>query len=197
MSYSVGMTETNPPPKAGVSREKPDRRAPLPLNEGRSRNMSANRRTNTKPELALRSALHGLGYRFRKDLRLEVPGLKVRPDIVFTRLRVAVFVDGCFWHACPEHGRPPTRNEWYWSPKLQRNVERDAEVTEGLESAGWHVIRVWEHVPLTEAVSVVEDAVHERRAVQPDPRLTSGSTGASTTGSPARATRQTRLPNST
>ena len=92
-------------------------RYPAPLNAGRSRNMQANRRSNTKPEIALRSALHGLGYRFRKDHRLDLEsGIRVRPDIVFTKRKVAVFVDGCFWHVCPEHGRQPTTNEWYWTP---------------------------------------------------------------------------------
>ena len=88
--------------------------------------MRANRRTDTKPELALRHALHRLGYRYRKDLRLDLDGgARVRPDIVFTARKLAVFVDGCFWHACPEHGSKPKNNEWYWSPKLARNVERD------------------------------------------------------------------------
>lgn len=177
---------------------KAPRKAPVPITEGRSRNMSANRRTGTKPELALRSALHGRGHRFRKDLRVDVPGLRVRPDIVFTRLRLAVFVDGCFWHACPEHGRPPTHNEWYWSPKLQRNVARDAEVTELLGAAGWRVIRIWEHVPLADAVASVEEAILEQGGQARLARLrTSGSSGASTTGSPSRATRQRRPSSST
>lgn len=75
--------------------------------------MRANRRTDTKPELALRRELHRLGYRYRKDLRLDLGAVKVRPDIVFTARKVAIFVDGCFWHVCPEHGRQPTTNEWY------------------------------------------------------------------------------------
>ena len=78
---------------------------PAPSSPGRAANMRAIRRTNTKPEIALRSALHRQGYRFRKDLRLDLnEGARVRPDIAFTARRVAVFVDGCFWHACPEHG---------------------------------------------------------------------------------------------
>ena len=155
--------------------------------------MRANKRTGTKPELALRSALHRLGYRFRKDLRVDVPGVRVRPDIVFTRLRVAVFVDGCFWHVCPDHSKPPRNNEWYWSPKLQRNVARDHEVTTSLREAGWQVIRVWEHEPLEEAVATVEQAVQERRSAHSEaPRRTSGSNGASTTGSPGSATRHSR-----
>ena len=98
--------------------------------------MRGNRRTDTKPELALRAALHALGYRYRKDFRLDLPARRVRPDIAFTRRKVAVFVDGCFWHACPDHGSQPKNNEWYWSPKLTRNVERDRAVDEALAQAG-------------------------------------------------------------
>ena len=80
--------------------------------------MRAIRRAGTKPEIALRSALHRLGYRYRKDHRLDLAdGVRVRPDIVFTARKVAVFVDGCFWHACPAHGREPAVNEWYWAPE--------------------------------------------------------------------------------
>src|SRR5690349_8897649 len=110
---------------------------PRPASESRSRNMRANKRTGTKPEVALRSALHRMGYRYRKDLLLRLPdGLRVRPDIVFTARKVAVFVDGCFWHACPQHGRNPTTNEWYWTPKLARNVDRDRRVNESLSNHG-------------------------------------------------------------
>lgn len=133
---------------------------PRPLNEGRSRNMRANRRSNTKPEVKLRSALHSLGYRYRKDLRLDLPGgVRVRPDIVFTARKVAVFVDGCFWHVCPAHGRQPTTNEWYWAPKLRRNMERDQAANSALEAAGWRVVRLWEHVSLDAAVKAVSEAV--------------------------------------
>lgn len=125
---------------------------PSPLNEGRSRNMRANRRTDTKPELALRRALHAQGYRYRKDLLLRLDGgVRVRPDIVFTARKVAVFVDGCFWHVCPLHGRQPTTNDWYWAPKLRRNVERDRLADQALQAAGWVVVRVWEHEPTDEA----------------------------------------------
>lgn len=134
-------------------------RYPKPLNEGRSRNMKANRRADTKPEVVLRSALHRLGYRFRKDLRIDLPDVRVRPDIVFTARKVAVFVDGCFWHSCPVHGRQPTTNEWYWSPKLQRNVERDRRADEALRAAGWQVTRIWEHVNLADAVAAVQSAL--------------------------------------
>jgi DNA mismatch endonuclease, patch repair protein len=129
---------------------------PRPLNEGRSANMRANRRTDTKPEMALRRALHRQGYRFRKDYRLDLAdGKRVRPDVVFTAKRVAVFVDGCFWHACPEHGSKPANNVWYWEPKLRRNVERDRAADAALLAAGWNVVRVWEHEPLEAAVTAV------------------------------------------
>ncbi|HCT76136.1 MAG TPA: very short patch repair endonuclease [Micromonosporaceae bacterium] len=135
---------------------------PPPLNPGRSRNMQAIRRTDTKPEIALRSALHSLGYRYRKDLRLDLGHLKVRPDIVFTARKVAVFVDGCFWHVCPEHGRQPTVNDWYWAPKLRRTMDRDAAATAALRDAGWQVVRLWEHESLEVAVDAVVAAVGPR-----------------------------------
>src|SRR2546425_4101584 len=122
--------------------------------------MRANRRVDTKPELALRSALHREGYRFRKDYRLDLDaGARVRPDIAFTARRVAVFVDGCFWHACPDHGRNPAVNEWYWAPKLRRTVERDRAADAALAAAGWRVVRIWEHVPLADAVAAVTAAL--------------------------------------
>ncbi|POM26678.1 Very short patch repair protein [Actinomadura rubteroloni] len=122
--------------------------------------MRANRRSDTKPEIALRRALHAQGYRYRKDFRLDLAeGVRVRPDIVFTARKVAIFVDGCFWHVCPEHGRQPTSNEWYWTPKLRRNVERDRAADEALQAAGWRVVRLWEHVPLSDAVETVADVL--------------------------------------
>jgi DNA mismatch endonuclease (patch repair protein) len=132
---------------------------PAASSPGRSANMRAIRRTDTKPELALRRALHRLGYRFRKDHRLDLPGRRVRPDIAFTARKVAVFVDGCFWHACPEHGSKPAVNQGYWNPKLLRNVERDQAADAALAGAGWQVVRLWEHVPLDDAVTAVVTAL--------------------------------------
>ncbi|WP_073846348.1 DNA mismatch endonuclease Vsr [Amycolatopsis sp. CB00013] len=141
-------------------REAERRRSPAPLNAGRSRNMKANRRSDTKPEVELRQALHRLGYRYRKDHRLDLPaGVRVRPDIVFTRRKIAVFVDGCFWHVCPEHGREPTRNEWYWTPKLRRNIERDRLADAALADAGWRVVRIWEHEDVQGAVGRVREVI--------------------------------------
>jgi len=135
---------------------KAERPYPAPSSPGRSANMKANRRADTKPELALRRALHGMGYRYRKDYRLDLAGgVRVRPDIVFTARRVAVFVDGCFWHCCPEHGSQPAANSWYWEPKLRRNVERDRAADAALGDAGWTVIRLWEHESLEGAIATV------------------------------------------
>jgi DNA mismatch endonuclease (patch repair protein) len=130
--------------------------------------MRANRRTDTKPELALRRALHRMGHRYRKDHRLDLDGgTRVRPDIAFTARKVAVFVDGCFWHVCPDHGTQPTRNEWYWTPKLRRNVERDRAADAALAAAGWQIVRIWEHEPLDGAISSVLAAL---AASPPAPR---------------------------
>lgn len=122
--------------------------------------MQSNRRRDTGPEKSLRSALHGLGLRFRVDLPIALEGRRpVRPDIVFTRSRVAIFVDGCFWHGCPEHFAAPRSNRTYWGPKIARNVERDSEVTAALTSSGWHVVRVWEHELLSVSTAAVLDAL--------------------------------------
>src|SRR5260370_21209528 len=115
--------------------------------------MRANRRTDTKPEIALRRALHRLGYRYRKDYRLDLDGgRRVRPDIAFTARKVAIFVDGCFWHARPDHGSKPRNNEWYWGPKLLRNVERDRAHHPALPLAGWSGVRPREPGPPAEAI---------------------------------------------
>lgn len=111
--------------------------------------MAAIRRRDTGPERAVRSLLHARGLRYRVDLPIRLAGHRpIRPDIVFTRQRVAVFIDGCFWHGCPEHGqRTGIRNGAYWSPKIAGNAERDQRHTAALEAAGWTVLRFWEHEP--------------------------------------------------
>jgi DNA mismatch endonuclease (patch repair protein) len=125
--------------------------------------MKANRSADTKPEIALRSALHHHGLRFRKNFTVRTPNdLKVRPDIVFTKRRIAVFVDGCFWHRCPQHGTDPKQNGDFWRIKLDANVERDRRVNEGLSAAGWHLVRVWEHEPVERACDAVVDAFEQR-----------------------------------
>ncbi len=121
--------------------------------------MRGNRRAGTTPETRVRSLLHARGYRFRKDHRLDVPGARVRPDIVFTRRRLAVFIDGCFWHCCPEHGNLPRANNAYWAAKLERNVARDTRVDRALQEAGWAVLRLWEHLESEEAVGRIVTAL--------------------------------------
>lgn len=128
---------------------------PLPNSQTVTNLMKANKRSNTKPEIAIRSLLHKSGFRFRKDLLIRTAERKCRPDIVFTRARLAVFLDGCFWHLCPEHGHIPKSNVTYWEPKLKRNRERDRLDTLALESEGWKVLRIWEHTPVQEAVDFI------------------------------------------
>ena len=132
---------------------------PHPTSPAVTAAMRGNRRADTKPELALRSALHALGFRFRKDYQLHTSaGSKVKADVVFTRDLVAVFVDGCFWHGCPKHGNTPKANTSYWGPKLERNRQRDQRVTQELRADGWSVIRIWEHEDLGEALKRVAEA---------------------------------------
>jgi DNA mismatch endonuclease, patch repair protein len=135
--------------------------------------MRANRRRDTKPELALRRALHKQGYRYRKDYRLDLTGARVRPDIAFTARRVAVFVDGCFWHCCPAHGTQPANNTWYWEPKLARNVARDRAADAALSAAGWRVVRIWEHESLEAATAAVVTALESAAGRRPG-RATNG-----------------------
>lgn len=125
---------------------------PEPSSPGRAANMRAIRRRDTKPEQALASALHRRGYRFRRDYPMRVGHVTIRPDIAFTRKRIAIFIDGCFWHGCPIHGHKPKANQWYWSPKLERNIARDQRNRDLLEEEGWRVLRLWEHIPLEEQV---------------------------------------------
>lgn len=122
--------------------------------------MRGNRRVDTSPERLVRSLLHRRGLRFRKNAALTVDGVRVTADIVFPSKRIAVFIDGCFWHGCPEHGRRPKANPAYWNAKLARNVERDARNTALLVAAGWTVLRHWEHEPPDEvAVSIVNEVL--------------------------------------
>jgi len=106
--------------------------------------MRANRGRDSRPELALRSAVHARGLRYRVNFQ-PVPGLRRTADLVFTRAKVAVFLDGCFWHGCPEHLRPARINESFWSTKIAGNRQRDLDTDRQLAEAGWTVIRVWEH----------------------------------------------------
>jgi len=110
---------------------------------------------DTAPEQAIRSLLHRRGLRYRVAQRLDLVGGRVRPDLVFTGPKLAVFVDGCFWHCCPEHGTMPLTNRDFWEAKLLRNVERDRRDDALLAANEWRVVRIWEH----EAAELAADRV--------------------------------------
>lgn len=120
--------------------------------------MQGNRSRDTKPEIRLRSELHKRGLRYRVSAR-PLPNIRRTADIVFFRQRVAVFVDGCYWHGCPDHYRLPTTNREYWEEKIARNRARDAEIDAALRQAGWTIIRAWEHEDSTAVADKVELAV--------------------------------------
>jgi DNA mismatch endonuclease, patch repair protein len=163
-------------------------RQPFASSEAVRRRMSAQRREGTAPEIALRRALHALGLRYRLH-RPPVPSLRRKADIVFGPARVAVFVDGCFWHGCPDHGgRRHDVNGWYWPDKIARNRHRDEDTDQVLTGAGWQVIRIWEHElagpGLAGSVQRVQQALaHGRTAEVP---RTGGRTRGQQPATPAR-----------
>lgn len=119
--------------------------------------MRANRRRDTQPELRIRRLLHAQGMRFRVDLPIRIDGARpIRPDLVFTRAHLAVFIDGCFWHGCAEHKGPSKTNSHYWTPKISGNAARDRRHTRALADAGWTVLRFWEHEPADEVARQVQ-----------------------------------------
>lgn len=122
--------------------------------------MQGNRSENTKPELKVRSAVHRRGLRYRLHER-PLTSLRCKADLVFRVARVAVFIDGCFWHGCPDHGRVPLDANGYWAAKLRRNAERDRRNDEALKNAGWTVLRFWEHQDPESIATEVERAVKE------------------------------------
>ncbi|MFL6122979.1 very short patch repair endonuclease [Actinophytocola sp.] len=125
--------------------------------EGVRRSMQSNKGRDTRPELALRRAVHALGLRYRVSVR-PVPTVRRTADIVFPRARIAVFLDGCFWHGCPDHHTVAKTNADYWADKVEQNRRRDRETDELLKQAGWHVIRVWEHEPSEESAIRIAEA---------------------------------------
>lgn len=128
---------------------------PAPLSAEVSRRMSRTPGRDTRPERLLRSELHRRGLRFRID-RAPLGALRRRADIVFARPRVAVFVDGCFWHACPLHGTQPKHNAEWWRAKLERNRARDRDTDAALVAADWRVVRAWEHEDPADVADRVE-----------------------------------------
>jgi DNA mismatch endonuclease, patch repair protein len=132
---------------------------PHPSSPAASSVMRGNRKADTQPEVRIRKELHRLGLRFRKYLAIEAFDIVVKPDVVFPSHRLAVFIDGCFWHSCPLHGTKPQTNSRYWAAKLARNQSRDAKVGERLSAAGWNVVRIWEHVPVDKAAALIQKAM--------------------------------------
>lgn len=126
------------------------------------KSMQGNRSRDTKPELALRKALHALGLRYRVCAR-PLPQVARTVDVVFRPSRVAVEVRGCFWHGCPEHYRAPASNSGYWSAKVKRNVDRDLGTEELLREAGWELIAIWEHEDIAGAAQRIAAEVRSRR----------------------------------
>ena len=122
--------------------------------------MQSNHGRDTGPELALRHELFRRGLRYRVGLT-PIKGVRRSIDIAFPGVKIAVMVDGCFWHGCPQHRTWPKSHRDYWEAKLRRNKERDASTNSLLEAAGWRVIRLWEHMPMADMASVVEAAVRQ------------------------------------
>lgn len=120
------------------------------------------RRRDTKAELLVRQAAHRRGLRYFVDRR-PIPQVRSRADLVFPRIRVAVFVDGCFWHSCPIHGTTPATNADWWVAKLAGNVERDRRNDAALRAADWTVLRFWEHEDPDEVADRIEQAVRDFR----------------------------------
>jgi DNA mismatch endonuclease (patch repair protein) len=131
-------------------------RPPSPVVRAR---MVATRRRDTPGELALRKALWSLGLRYRVEVTL--PGTRRRADVAFIRAKLAVFVDGCFWHGCPVHGTWPKRNAKWWRDKIEGNMRRDRDTNRRLATAGWKVLRFWEHTDPRAAADRVARALRE------------------------------------
>lgn len=123
------------------------------------RNMQAIRSRDTKPELLVRRELHRRGWRFRVAYRPLSKDRRRTVDIAFTRLKVAIHIDGCFWHGCHHHFVPPKTNREYWREKIALNVSRDKDTDRQLVEEGWTVLRFWEHEDLAEVVMTIEDAL--------------------------------------
>lgn len=136
--------------------------APLASSAAVRIRMKAQGRRDTKPELAIRSLLHRMGLRFYVECPV-IKGSRRRADVVFPRQKVAVWVDGCFWHGCPDHARLPATNSQYWRTKIERNKLRDSDTDERLSETGWVSIRIWEHENPTTAALAIATVVKARR----------------------------------
>lgn len=160
----VCAEQSQPTPEAcrsAANKQPIGRIRPMPKSELVSQQMSRMPRQNTKPELLLRRELHARGLRFR--VHTPLPG---RPDLAFTRAKIAVFVDGCFWHGCSEHGTLPKNNREWWRAKIEGNIQRDRVKDEALGLLGWDVLHVWEHEDPGVAADRVED-LWRRKTLRP------------------------------
>ncbi len=149
---TAGLPATDPTEVPGSWASSPAVRAVMRANKGR----------DTRPELAVRSAVHAQGMRYRVGIS-PVPGIRRTADLVFPKAKVAVFVDGCFWHGCPEHHRPAKRNSEFWRAKIEGNTARDADTDNRLKQAGWQVIRIWEHEDASLAAASITATVRRSR----------------------------------
>ncbi|HMS47716.1 very short patch repair endonuclease [Candidatus Neomicrothrix sp.] len=129
--------------------------------EGVQRSMRSNRGRDTSPEMAVRRAVWARGMRYRVDTR-PLPELNRRADLVFRQERVAVFVDGCYWHSCPIHATRPSTNSVFWALKLENTIARDLDTNQQLRAHGWDVLRFWEHEDVEAVADAVEQAVRGR-----------------------------------
>jgi DNA mismatch endonuclease (patch repair protein) len=136
--------------------------APPPSSPAARTVMQANRSRDSGLEITLRKALHAEGFRFRKHRR-PIPAVRCEPDVVFPREKVVVFVDGCWWHGCPEHWQPPVANREFWIRKVEVNAARDRRNDDALVAAGWLVVRAWEHEEIADVTARVAEAVVNRR----------------------------------
>jgi DNA mismatch endonuclease (patch repair protein) len=134
---------------------------PLPSSESAKRRMANTRQRDTSAEMPIRRRLHAMGLRYRVDYPvLSKP--QRRADIVFTRAKVAVFVDGCFWHGCPLHGTWPKQNAAFWREKIETNMQRDRDTDDRLAAIGWNVVRIWEHETPDDAARTIYHRVMYR-----------------------------------
>lgn len=134
----------------------------LSVNNATSYRMSRTRGRDTAPEIAVRKLIHAMGLRYRVNTA-PIPGFRRSADIVFCKERVAVMIDGCFWHGCPLHYRPATIRSDFWSKKCEDNQRRDRETNARLRAAGWLVLRYWEHEIPSAVADSIKSAILQRR----------------------------------
>jgi DNA mismatch endonuclease, patch repair protein len=142
---------------------------PKALDRAVTRRMAATGQRDTAAELAVRSELHARGLRYRVDIA-PLRGIRRRADVVFTRARVAVFIDGCFWHGCPEHATWPRHNAEFWRTKIETNRRRDLDTDRRLSEAGWGIVRAWEHEAPSEVADRIESVLAARRLPRHEPK---------------------------